>query len=80
MMLAHCDKGPDDCFGCKCLYWRTGGGLSVSYAGGQDSFHNAQGTLADRERQAVADARRGGYEPERYTPSQSHDHARTPTR
>ena len=67
MIDAHCHLGPDACFGCKCRYWRHNGGLKVAYVGGQESFHNAQGTLADRERQAVADARRGGYEPERYT-------------
>ncbi len=66
MIVAHCEKGADACFGCKCLYWRTNGAPPVKYVGGQESFHNAQGTLADRERRAVADARRGGYEPERY--------------
>ena len=65
MTAPHCIEGAE-CFACKCAVWRKRGAPPVTYVGGQDSFHNAQGTLRDRERQAIADARRGGYEPERY--------------
>lgn len=35
----HCDLGPDECFGCKCEYWRDGGGAPLQFTYGRDDFH-----------------------------------------
>lgn len=74
--MAHqlCNSGvphisePDANFCCKMTYMRANGAFGVTYAGGRDQFHNGE-SLQSRERQAIADARSVGIEPERYNGS-----------
>jgi hypothetical protein len=62
-MDTHCDLGPDDCFGCKCAYWRTSG-VPLQFTYGKETFHGPTGReLRD---QGVAQARARGIEPEPY--------------
>jgi hypothetical protein len=62
--MTHCDLGPDVCFGCKCAYWRDGAGAPLKFTYGRNDFHGP--TVREREREAIADARRQGIEPERF--------------
>lgn len=56
---------PDHHFCCKMRYWREKGAPTVTFGpGGREVFHN-EPSVAARERQAIADARAGGIEPER---------------
>lgn len=63
-MHVHSSSGADACFGCKMAYMREHRSLAVTYAGGREVFHD-EPSVRVREKQAVADARRGGIEPER---------------
>ncbi len=62
---------PDDNFCCKMTYMRANGAFGVTFQGGRREFHDS-GSLRERERQAIADARAGGIEPERFNPSTAH--------
>lgn len=57
---------PDAHLCCKLTYWRTtpGGGLQVTYAGGQERFHN-EPSVYQRERDEVALAKERGVKLER---------------
>ena len=55
----HCDKGPDDCFGCKARYWRRHG-VVIGFAQGQDFFHNS--TVAEDIRETLEVAKADGRE------------------
>lgn len=65
---AHTKCDPDVCFTAKLRYWRDepGAGLSFGFTEGKDTFHNSE-SLGSRERQAIADARSVGINPERAT-------------
>lgn len=52
MMHTHSPDGADACFGCKMAYMRQHRSLTVTYAGGQDSWHN-DNSVVDRERRAI---------------------------
>lgn len=50
------------CFGHKLKYWREVG-TPIQFSYGRADFHGP--SVASREKQAIADARAGGIEPER---------------
>lgn len=51
-----CDvsSDPDNCFRCKCRYWRRRGAPGVHYEGGQQLFHET--TIVAEQRRIVAQA------------------------
>lgn len=61
--MAHAciEPDPDRCFTCKLRYWREAGGLSVSYQGGRDFFHDT--TIGAEQRRIVAEGRANGADP-----------------
>lgn len=58
----------DMTFAEKCRYWRENGTFGVTYAGGQDSFHNKP-SVFEQERKIVADAKARGADITRYDPT-----------
>lgn len=56
----HSTCDPDDCFAAKCRYWRTNGGLSVSYQGGKSFFHES--TIPERVRLKTAECKANGWD------------------
>jgi hypothetical protein len=56
----HTGCDPDGCFAAKCAYWRENGGLTVSYQGGRDFFHDR--TIPERQRLIKARAKANGWE------------------
>lgn len=60
--MKHREKHPEyvpGCFGCK-----AASVVGFSLQGGREQWHD-EASLGAREKQAIADARRGGIEPER---------------
>ena len=69
----HCDRGPENCFGCKARYWRRHGGITVAYSQGQDFFHDSTVESFIREEREGAAATGQDIEPvgQKATPSLS---------
>lgn len=69
-MVTICNTGvphqyePDLHICCKLRYWRDQGAPAITLQGGREQWHN-EPSIGAREKQAVADARSVGIEPER---------------
>lgn len=60
--MAHQCKtpDPDNCFGCKLIYWRENGAPGVTYQMGREKFHNS--TIKQEQDKIVKSAAKRGIE------------------